>query len=167
MKSEFEIARIVKPRGLKGEMKVEFYSSDVGRLSRLIRVKLDGEEREIEKISADGAYGFIKLAGVDGVEVAELLRGRSLYANREDLPEPEDGEHYIVDIIGLFVIVDGECIGRVSDVLQYGSADVYVVKSEKSSLSFPALERVITGIDLKGGRITLNKEAFDSVVVYN
>ncbi len=167
MKSEFEIARIVKPRGLKGEMKVEFYSSDVGRLSHLKRLKLDGAERNIERISADGVYGFIKLAGVDSIEDAELLRGKSLYAVREDLPKLDEGRHYIVDIIGLSVIVGGERIGVIADVLQYGSADVYVVKSEKASFSFPAIERVIEDIDVQGGAITLNKEAFDSVVVYN
>lgn len=167
MKSEFEIARILKPRGLKGEMKVEFYSSDVARLSHLKRVRLRDVEYEMEKLTPEGAYGFVKLKGVDSVEAAESLRGQLLYAKREDLPELADDKHYIVDIIGLSVIVGGKCIGAIVDVLQYGSADVYVVKAGESSLSFPALKQLIKEIDIKGGKMILDDVIFNRVVVYN
>lgn len=167
MKSEFEIAKIVKPRGLKGEMKVEFYSSDVARLSHLKRVKLDGVEYAIEKLSAEGQYGFIKLKDIATVEKAESLRGRLLYAKRSDLPELDSDKHYIVDIIGLSVIVGGDTVGVISDVLQYGSADVYVVKTDKGSLSFPAIKQVIKDIDIAGGKMTLDEVMFERVVVYN
>lgn len=167
MKSEFEIARILKPRGLKGEMKVEFYSSDTARLSHLKSVLLKDAHYEVERISPEGAYGFIKLKGVDSVESAELLRGQLLYAKRDELPPLPNGRHYIVDIIGLNVMVAGECIGTVTDVLQYGSADVYVVKTADGSLSFPALKQLIKQIDLEGGKIVLDDIMFPRVVVYN
>ena len=167
MKSEFEIARILKPRGLKGEMKVEFYSSDVARLSHLKRLRLRETEYEVEKLTAEGAYGYVKLVGIDSVELAETMRGQLLYAKRDDLPKLAEDKHYIVDIIGLSVIVGGEVVGTITDVLQYGSADVYVVKSAQGSFSFPALKQVIKDIDVKNGKMVLDDVMFSRVVVYN
>ena len=167
MTSEFEIARILKPRGLKGEMKVEFYSSDTARLSHLKNVRLKDTYYAVEHIIPEGAYGVIKLIGVDSVESAELLRGQFLYARRDELPPLPDGKHYIIDIIGLNVIVAGECVGTITDVLQYGSADVYVVKTANGTLSFPALKQLIKLVDLDGGKMVLDDMMFPRVVVYN
>jgi len=168
MNSEFQIARILKPRGLKGEVKVEFYSSDVSRFLKLKRLILSGTERCVEHISSDGGeYGFIKLAGVNSAEEAEKLRGEYLYAKREDLPPLPDGRHYIADLIGLKVMSDGECIGTLSDILQYGSADVYVVKGADSSLSFPAINGLIKNVDLENGEIFVDGTLLSRVVVYN
>ncbi|MBD5092153.1 MAG: 16S rRNA processing protein RimM [Clostridiales bacterium] len=167
MKSEFEIAKVVKPRGLKGEMKVEFYSSDVARLSKLKHVKLRDTQYEVEKLTPEGQYGFVKLKGIDSIEAAEAMRGQLIFARREDLPSLSEDKFYIVDIIGLSVIVDGGVVGTISDVLQYGSADVYVVKSAQGSFSFPALKQVIKEIDVKGGKMVLDDVMFSRVVVYN
>lgn len=167
MKSEFEIARILKPRGLRGEMKVEFYSSDTARLFNLEKLRLKDEFYAVENISADGTYGFIKLKGVDSIEEAEKLRGESLFAKRDDLPPLPEGKHYIADIIGLNVYVAGEIIGTVKDVLQYGSADVYVVKTETGTLSFPAIKQAIKQIDIEQGKIVLDDIVFNRIVVHN
>lgn len=167
MKSEFEIARIVKPRGLKGEMKVEFYSSDVARLSHLKKVKICGVEHAVERIVADGQYGFIKIKDVDSAEEAELLRDAIVCADRNELPPLPKDRYYIADMLGMEVCVGGDIIGTLTDVLQYGSADVYVVKTKDGSLSFPALKQVVEQVDFQSGKIVLNDVMFSRVVVYN
>lgn len=167
MRSEFEIAKIVKPRGLKGEMKVEFYSSDAARFSHLKTVSIDGAPHAVAKVTAESAYGYIQLEDVCTAEDAEKLRGKSVYAMREELPPLDNGKHYIVDMIGLDVVVGGESVGRLIDILQYGSADVYVVKSDKGTLSFPALKQLIQTVDLDGGKLVLDSDVFARVVVYN
>ena len=70
-------------------------------------------------------------------------------------------------MIGLAVIVNGEEKGRVSDILQYGSADVYVVKDGETSFSFPAIKGVIKQVDLDEGKLVLDDMLFDRVVVFN
>ena len=167
MKSEFEIAKIVKPRGLKGEMKVQFYSSDVARFSHLKEVRISGTAHQVLKITAEGEYGYIQLADINTVEQAEALRGQMISALREDLPELGRDTHYIADMIGLAVYVGGDCIGKLTDILQYGSADVYVVKTTDGSLSFPALKQLIKIVDVAGGKIVLDEIMFERVVVYN
>lgn len=167
MKSEFEIARILKPRGLKGEMKVQFYSSDVARFSLLKTVRIDGVAHKLSKITAEGAYGYIVLEDINTVEAAEDLRGRMISARRDELPKLEEGKFYIADMIGLAVYVGNDYIGKLADILQYGSADVYVIKNDKQSLSVPAIKQLISSVDLENGKLTLDEVIFDRVVVYN
>ncbi len=167
MKSEFEIARILKPRGLKGEMKVQFYSSDVARFSLLKTVRIDGAAHKLSKITAEGEYGYIVLEDINTVEAAENLRGRMISARRDELPKLEEGKFYIADMIGLAVYVGNDYIGKLADILQYGSADVYVIKNDKQSLSVPAIKQLISSVDLENGKLTLDEVIFDRVVVYN
>lgn len=167
MKSELTIGKVLKPRGLKGEIKIEIYSLDSARFSRLKKIKIDSVEYDIEHISPEGNVGYLTLLGVDSVEKAELLRGKFVTANRNDLPKLPDGKYYIVDMIGLDVVVGGEVVGEVCDVLQYGSADVYVVKNGNDSLSFPAIANLIKSVDLEGGKMVLDDMIFPRVVVYN
>ena len=100
MKSELTIGKVLKPRGLKGEIKIEIYSSDSARFSRLKKIKIDSVEYDIKHISPEGNVGYLTLLGVDSVEKAELLRGKFVTANRNDLPKLPDGKYYIVDMIG-------------------------------------------------------------------
>ena len=167
MKFELTIGKVLKPRGLKGELKIELYASDSARFSHLKRLKIDGIEYGIDRISPEGAIGYVSLEGIDTGEKAEALRGKLVTANRNDLPKLPDGKYYIVDMIGLDVVVSGEVVGEVCDVLQYGSADVYVVKNGANSFSFPAISGLVKQVDLDLGKIVLDDMIFPRVVVYN
>lgn len=167
MKFELTIGKVLKPRGLKGELKIELYASDSAWFSHLKRLKIDGIEYGIDRISPEGAIGYVSLEGIDTVEKAEALRGKLITANRNDLPKLPDGKYYIVDMIGLDVVVSGEVVGEVCDVLQYGSADVYVVKNGANSFSFPAISGLVKQVDLDLGKIVLDDMIFPRVVVYN
>ncbi len=167
MKSELTIGKVLKPRGLKGEIKIEIYSSDSARFSHLKKLKIDSVEYNVERILPEGNVGYVTLEGIDGVEKAESLRNKFITANRNDLPPLPNGKFYIVDMIGLDVVAAGEIVGEVCDVLQYGSADVYVVKNGDVSLSFPAINGLVKEVDLQNGKMTLDDKIFQRVVVYN
>lgn len=168
MRSELLIGRALKPRGLKGEIKIEVYSSDPHWLNGYAGdVYIDGKAHRVRKFSHDGAFGYVTLEDVNAIEAAEALRDKDIYARREDLPKVKDGENYIVDILGLDVIVGGDSIGSIVDVAQYGSADVYTVRTDRGQLSFPALKILIKRIDLDAGIMELDPAIFDRVVVYD
>lgn len=167
MKSELTIGKVLKPRGLKGEIKIETYSSDSARFSHLKQLTIDGCEYRINSISLEGAIGYILVEGIDSVEKAEALRGKYFTAKKEDLPELPEGKYYIADMIGLDVFANGECLGEIIDVLQYGSADVYVVKTLDSSLSFPAINGLIKQVDLQDGKMYVDGTILNRVVVFN
>lgn len=135
--------------------------------SCLKKLGIDNTEYAVERISVEGNVAYCVLLGVDSVEKAESLRGKLVTCDRNDLPALEEGEHYIVDMIGLAVVVNGETKGRISDILQYGSADVYVVKNGDVQFSFPAIKGVVKQVDIDGGKIVVDDFLFDRVVVYN
>lgn len=167
MKTELTIGKVLKPHGLKGDVKIETFSSNPARFSVLKRLKLDGVEYKIKRITLDGAFGTLSLEGVNDMDAAELLRGKMISVNRGDLPKLEAGNYYIADLLGIDVYVSGDRIGELVDVLQYGSADVYIVKTADSTCSFPALKQLIKSVDIEKGEMILDDMVFRRVVVYN
>jgi 16S rRNA processing protein RimM len=169
MKAEFLVGKALRPRGLKGELRFELYTSDPMRFRSVQQFKLGDKAFDVEKISVEGDFAYIKFVGIDSVEEAEKYRGKSLYANRSVLPKLQGDKVYIADIIGSDVIVDGDNIGELVDVLQYGSADVYVVKllDKTGTVNFPALKEVVRSYDVEKGEIILDGRFFQRVAVYN
>ena len=97
-----EIGKIVKPQGIKGELKVVL-DSDFSRLSSLKSVNICGREFEVQSLSFRDAL-YLKLFGVENRNEAELLRGESVFADEESLLPLEEGEFYFKDLIGLKVV---------------------------------------------------------------
>ena len=167
MKAEFTIGRVLRPRGIKGVVKIETYSENTARLLHLKTLNVGGTHYRMESASHEGAFLYAKLAGVGPPEDAEKLRGKEVKVTRAELPPPPDGRFYIADLLGADVIADGDKIGELADVLQYGSADVYVVKTAEGSVSFPALKEVVREIDAENGVIRLDGRMFARTAVYN
>ena len=61
---------------------------------------------------------------------------------------------------------DGAEVGKVTDVSQYGAADVYTVSDGKKTVRFPFLKKLIVKVDVEAGVIVLFKSVFDEVSVY-
>lgn len=167
MKTQLTIGKVLRPRGIKGVVKIETYSGNASRLLHLKTLTVGGEDMRVENLSAEGAFLYAKLVGTDTAEAAEALRGKEVKALRKELPTPPDGRYYIVDLLGADVYADGDRLGELVDVLQYGSADVYVVKTADGSLSFPALKEVIKDIDVENGVIKLDGRMLQRTAVYN
>lgn len=168
MRSELVIGKVLRPRGLKGEIKVEIYASDPHWLASFKgQVRVGGVPYDVIKFIHEGMGGFITLKGVENVDEAEKLRGKDILISRVDLPPVKNGEYYIVDILGMDVRVAGETIGKICDVAQYGSADVYTVRTADGTISFPALKQLIKRVDIDGGVMELDDIVFDRVKVFN
>lgn len=156
---------ISKAQGVKGEVKVAPLTDDVQRFKKLTQVYIDGVCCKVlgAKILPNGI--FISLEGVSDRNSAELLRGKELFVDRKDAVKLPDDRYFIVDVIGCGVSVDGEIIGKVEDILQYGSADVYVIRTAKSRYMIPAIERVIKDVDVSQKLVTLDKSAWEDLAV--
>jgi 16S rRNA processing protein RimM len=166
-----EIGRILKPQGTRGEMKAQLYSDNFEGFARrgYVYIKQNGDLRRIGYAVTRTAppFLFLRIAGVATRSNAEVFSGVPMLLHRTEFETPESGEYYIVDLIGLKVVDEhGAELGILKDVLQHGAADVYVVRGAQSFM-FPALKRVITGVDLEEGVIRLNAEALAEVAVYD
>ena len=71
MKAEFTIGRVLRPRGIKGVVKIETYSENTARLLHLKTLNVGGTHYRMESASHEGAFLYAKLAGVDTPEDAE------------------------------------------------------------------------------------------------
>lgn len=164
--SKVVIGRVARPRGIAGEVKIEPLTDDPRRFLSLKNVYVGGVTRKVVKAQVTPAGVFVALEGVGDRNAAETLRGALLEVERKDAVKPE-GRQFIADLIGCEVrLQSGRAVGVLSDILQYGAADVYVVKAGKKTVMFPALKRLFVCEDPESGVIVLDDKAFDEVAVY-
>ena len=171
MNDYFELGKVLKPQGIKGEVKIEAYTDDLSRFSYLkyVFIKKDGvmEKISVTKSRYDSLNAYLLLEGVCDRNDAEKLRGVYLYIDRQNAAKLPEGSYYIRDLIGLEVFdEEGEKYGKVTDILQNGSADVYVVKGEKGMM-FPSVEGVILSRDIEKGKMVVCKKRLDEVCIYD
>ena len=146
---KIKIGRIVNAVALRGEVKVYNYSGYKERYEELSRIIVGDKEYEIEKVRYQQQMVILKLSGVDDRNAAEALKTKDL------LELPED-TFYIRDLIGLAVkdADSGELLGKLKDVLQPSSQDVYVVElAEGGQFMIPAVSEFIREVNLAEGVI--------------
>lgn len=154
MEEYFEIGQIVNTSGLKGVLKIKPFTDDIKKFSNLktiyIKTKNGLTEFKIEQVRYVKNMVMLKLTGIDTVEEAEKYRNLYIKILR-DQEELEEGSYYVVDILGCKVNTDtNQELGKVVDVFQTGSNDVYVVKDEQGKqILLPAIKQVIKNVDIK------------------
>ena len=101
---------------------------------------------------------LVKFKGIDKVEDAELLRNFYLEVDRENAIELEEGEYFIADLLGMNVLTEeNEELGKLEDVFNAGSSDIYVVKTEEGKqILLPAISEVVKEINLKENKIIVH-----------
>jgi 16S rRNA processing protein RimM len=94
-----------------------------------------------------------KFRGFTTREAAEALKGLELAGDRLDFPEPEEGEFYHADLLGLkAVTADGRDLGKVESLIDGGAALVLVVVGESGAESLiPFTDEFVPEVDLAGG----------------
>ncbi len=162
MNKYLELGQIVNVKGLKGEVKVNPFTDDCTKFERIKKVMVkrkDGLiEYEIEKVGYHKTQVILKFKKVDTIEEAEKLRNAYIVVDREVLGELPEGVYYIADLIGLDVYTEsGDYLGKVDDIFNTGSNDIYVVKDDLGKQKLlPGIDEVIKKVDLDNGRITVN-----------
>lgn len=154
------IGQIINIHGFRGEVKVYPLTDSMSRFKRLKEVYIE-ENGEPVKYMVEGVKFLsntviMKLAGIDTEEAAEKLRNYYIKVDRKSAVKLPKDSYFICDLIDLEVYDGkGACLGRISDVLQTGSNDVYVVKAQDRDILVPALKEVVREIDLKNGKIVV------------
>ena len=151
------VGRVLAPHGIRGELKVQPLTDFPERFDAGSRLWLNGQQWVVERGRWAGRGGVIlKLRGLDTRNDAETLRDAELTVP-EATELKEEGVYYLHDIIGLPVFdAAGEALGKLADVFSTGSTDVYVVRGDRGELLLPALEDVVTNVDVAGGRIVVD-----------
>ena len=140
-----EGGEIVNVHGLKGEIKVLPWVDSPEDLVEFDRCRIARKDYEIELARVQKTCALIKLVGVDTVEDAQKLRGKTMLLYREDI-DPE--VIFAAELIGVEVYANGENIGKIVEVLDYPGNSVYVVKG-KYEYMIPAVKEFILSTDLE------------------
>ena len=147
---EMEIGKIVNTHGLRGHVKVEPWCDGIETFEYLDSIFIKGTEYNIESVKPHKNIFLLKLENIDDINVAEGLKGAVITADREKLPPLPEGTYYITDIIGLEVYEDEKYIGKISDWIETGSNNVYIIKRSKGKdVLIPAIDDVIKKIDIE------------------
>jgi len=146
MKLQFvEAGEIVTTHGVKGEVKVLPWLDSPEDLCDFDRCRIDGKEFEIEQCRVQKTCNLVKLSGIDTMEAAQAMRGKTIELYREDI---DDEVIFAAELIGVEVYCDGNKIGKIRDVLDYPGNSVYVVKGEHEYM-IPAVNEFILSTDME------------------
>ena len=165
------VGQVVRPQGIRGEVKVLPMTDDPQRFLTLTQVYVQAGEAytpcAVQCTRVHDGMAYLRMEGVDGRDAAEAMRGAYLYVDRANaVPLPEDS-NFICDLIGCEAVDEqGQAIGTLRDVLQTGAADVYVLDTARGELLFPALKRVVRSVDIAARRMVLDASALAEVGVY-
>lgn len=150
MKLQFlEAGEIVTTHGVRGEMKILPWSDGPEFLTTFRRVRISGKDYLVESCRIQKTCNLLKLKGIESVEDARVMVGKTVEVYREDAPRDLI---FVAELIGLKVYADGEEIGEVKDVLDYPGNKVYVVRGEHEYM-IPAVKHFILSTDLDAGQM--------------
>ena len=134
-----EAGEIVSTHGIKGEMKVLPWVDGPEILCEFDRVRIDGKEYEMESCRIQKTCNLVKLKGIDTMDAALLMRGKTIQLYREDI---DDEVIFAAELVGVEVFCDGESLGKITEVLDYPGNSVYVVKGQYEYM-IPAVNQFI------------------------
>ena len=111
-----EAGEIVTTHGIRGEVKVLCWLDDPEMLCEFERCRIGGKEYTMEQVRVQKTCNLVKIQGIDTMEAAQLMRGKVIELYREDI---DDEVIFAAELVGVEVFADGECIGKIKEVLDY------------------------------------------------
>ena len=140
-----EAGQIVTTHGVRGEMKILPWADGPDFLMDFKRVRIDGKEYMIESCRVQKSCNLLKLQGIDTMEAAQAMHGKTLEIFRDDA-DPDI--IFAAELIGIEVYQEDQLVGKLVDVLDYPGNKVYVVKGEREYM-IPAVKAFILDTDME------------------
>ena len=162
MEKYLELGQIVNTFGIRGQVKVKPFTDDIKKFDTFKEIFVEKKNQlqlfQIEKVNYSKGMVILKLKGIETPEQAETLRNCYIKMDRKNAKKLPEGTYYIADLIGLQVYTDsGELLGKVDDIYNSGSADIYVVKDELGKqILLPGIKDVIKQIDVDNEKIIVH-----------
>lgn len=156
------IGKVLKPFGVKGEMKIESLTDFPERfkeLGRVVLVSSRGEELpcQVTSVRYANKVPYLTFSGYDSPEKAKALNGWFVKVPREEAVALPEGSYYWFDLIGMEVFSEaGEKLGTITDIFETGSNDVYVLKRGRKEVYLPATREVIKQVDTTAKKMVIH-----------
>ena len=158
----FEVGQIVNTFGIKGFLKVKPFTDDLRRFEELENVLVEKNkellEMKIEDVKYQNSIILLKLKEINDINTAEKFKGCYIKIERENAKKLPKNTYFIADLIGLDVYTDkGELLGKITDIYDNKSSDIYVVKDNfGKQILLPGIKDVIKQIDIEEEKIIVH-----------
>jgi 16S rRNA processing protein RimM len=159
------LGEILRPHGVRGELRMRILTDYPERINQLEKVYLaeesdsdDPDAYRVQHMRMHQSYGLLKLEGVDDRDQADRLREMLVMVPLENAVPLDEGEFYLYQLIGLSVrTTEGEMLGKITDVLETGANDVYVVESATyGEFLMPVTDETVLQTNIEQGFILVN-----------
>lgn len=173
LSSMISIGYVVKPHGLRGEVKFKLTTNMESLLEEGESAILFDEKSKryvatkIAEFRKAGSGYILSFEGFHNVELAERIRGYHLFIAKNKLPPLKKGEFYFYQVLEAQVFSpEGEYLGIVEDIIETGANEVFVVRQQLENLSFrevliPAIKDYVLDLDLDNRRIIAKVPDFE------
>jgi len=155
------VGRVAGAFGVKGDVRITTFTAEPMALVGYRDLKRDDGGPALTLTGGRAAKGgiIVRAKEVETREQAEALRGLKLYIPRDVLPEPEEDEFYVTDLIGLAVETpDGEPLGRIKEVRDFGAGDLLEVQPDSGpSWYLPFTREAVPEVRLAEGKVVAVK----------
>ncbi len=142
------IGKIVKPVGIKGEVKILPLTDNVSRFKNLKYLFVENNLVNIEKMSIRTDFAVAKIEGVDTPQQAEMLREKLVYVDRKDAVKLKQNQYFIVDLIDCDLVKqDGTLFGKITDTENFGAGDIIVFEHENKEFRAPFVSQFFGEVD--------------------
>lgn len=157
------LGRLAKPHGVKGDIRVDYYADSADLLDKPLMLRAGRFAPRPIRVRDWHLWKDQLILGIEGCNdrsAAEQLRGQELLIDASFLPEPEEDEPYLRDLIGLSVrLEDGTTVGELKDVDFPAGQEMWVIRAPEESggyeILFPAVPEFVRDIDLSAGTATI------------
>ncbi len=157
------VGKILRPHGIRGELRMRILTDSPGQLADLEYITLadspqsrQGDAQPLLGLRFHKNYALLKLEGCSDRSAAEAYRGKYVLIKREQALPLADGQYYLFQLIGLTARADGEALGKITEVIETGANDVYVVDGGAyGELLLPAHDGTIDEIDFAAQEVRM------------
>jgi 16S rRNA processing protein RimM len=167
MVERLRVGLIVKPQGVRGEVKVQPLTDDINRFKKLNKVFIDGVQNKVGGVKIADGFCILSILGVTDRNDAELLRGKYIEVERADADELPKDRYFITDIIGCRVVFeDDKELGEVTEVTS-AKTDIFTLKTVSNKVvRFPFLKDLLVSVDVEQKVIKILRKRYLEVCCY-
>ncbi len=166
MLETLKIGLIVKPQGVKGEVKIQPLTDDISRFRKLKTVLIDGKTFAVERVTLAGNAVFLAFSGIYDRDIAESLRGKYISVERQNAVTLPKDNYFIADVIGCKLFTESQLVGEITEIFS-SRTDVFTVKLVNGKIMrFPFLKDLLIKVDVENKSITVKAQRLAEVACY-
>lgn len=159
------LGRVLRPHGVRGELRLQVTTAYPERIvpGKVVFVGPDPEntqtacEYTVTRARMHQKFLILQFETIQDRDTADMLRQQYVMVRPEDAVPLEEGEYYLYQLIGVSVYTDeNEHLGTITEMIETGANDVYVVRGPRGEVLLPAIDECVLELDLDANKMIVH-----------